>query len=240
MKLNSNKTILLLLAVALGLTILSTAVTMSKLSELKVGYNVFTGAAIDTASGISTLTIQQSTSVTNNHPTINFGSGFVNGTCSVCNMDSNGIFNATCCVNFNSTNNRGFLIENTGNINISVNYTCSGSCNGTSFVNGTNPGFQLKLTANSAAGQTGEQGTTDTVVSCGNSPGLNFTTYKEVSNNGEWLCGTNLTNNTFDQLSFEASNDAFVVDLNVSIPEDALSGGLQKTATFTFNALATG
>jgi hypothetical protein len=232
----SNKTIIALLAFTLVLTVTSTSITVNNLNKIKGGL-LITGGAVDTASGISTLTIQQSTSISNNHPTINFGAGNVNGTCNFCQMDSNGIFNATCCVGFNSSNNRGFLIENTGNTNISVNYTCVGSCNGTYFVNGSSssPGFEIRTTANSVASQAGEQSSADSIAACG-SAGVNLTVYSNVSNDGDWLCG----NSTDYTLSFDATNDAFVADLNVSIPEDALSGGSQKTATFTFNALTTG
>ena len=138
------------------------------------------------------------------------------------------------------TNNKGFLLENTGNTNLSVNYTCVGNCTGVLFVGGgTNPKFEIKTTANSVGGptQTGETSTADTVASCVGFGfnGYNFTTYKDVSANGDWLCG----NNTNFPLDFTDTQDAFVVDLNVSVPVDAPTGS-QKSAIFTFNALATG
>jgi len=246
----SNKFIFMILAITLVLATAGTIVNVGKMYGLnQLG---LTGAATSSDTGTSTITIAQSTSITNNHATLQFGSGFVNSSCTVCNMDSNGSANYECCGTFNRTNNLGFLLENTGNINLSINYTCSGSCTAAAFIGGTSPAFQIKATNNSNAGQSGEVSTADTLGVCdgdggaaggnptggscsGGNCGLNFTIYKSVTAGGDWLCG----NSTNFPLSFTDVKDAFVVDLNVSIPADA-STGSEKTATFTFNALATG
>ncbi len=232
----SNKNIFAILVVTLMITVVGTAVNMSKI----YGFSYFglTGAATSSDTGNATITISQSTSITNNFDTIQFGSGFVNSTCTVCYMDSNGVITAGCCGTFNRTNNKGFLLENTGNINLSVNYTCAGNCTGALFVGGgTNPKFELKATNNFAASQAGETSTADTVASCVGFQfaGYNFTTYKDISAGGDWLCG----NSTNFPLDFTDTQDAFVVDLNVSVPVDAPTSS-QKSAVFTFNALATG
>ena len=232
----SNKTIFAVLAVTLMITVVGTAVNMGKIYGFD--YLGLTGAATASDTGNATITISQSTSITNNFDTIQFGSGFVNSTCTVCYMDSNAIITAGCCGTFNMSNNKGFLLENTGNINLSVNYTCAGNCTGNLFVGGgTNPRFEIKSTNNFAAAQAGETSTADTVASCVGFQfaGYNFTTYRNISAGGDWLCG----NNTNFPLDFTDIQDAFVVDLNVSVPVDAPTGS-QKSAVFTFNALATG
>lgn len=232
----SNKTIFAILAVTLVITLTGTFVNMSRLYGL--GYLGLSGAAVATDAGNATITISQSTAITNNFDFIQFGSGFVNASCSICYMDTNGVITAGCCGTFNQSNNLGFLLENTGNINLSVNYTCSGSCTAATFVGGTSPAFQIRATNNSAAGQAGEIGAADTAGSCNEEffRGLNITNYSvSVAAAGHWLCG----NGSIFPLNFVNSADAFVVDLNVSVPVDAPPKAVQN-ASFVFNALATG
>ena len=231
----SNKIIFVILAVALFISLSGTFVNLSRM----YGYGIdLTGAATAADSGNATITISQSTSITNNFDFIQFGSGFVNTSCTVCVMDTNGVITAGCCGTFNQSNNLGFLLENTGNVNLSVNYTCTGSCTAAQFIGGTNPAFQIKATNNSFAGQTGEAGTADTTGSCNNQffSGFNITNYSvSVTTAGHWLCG----NGSVFPLDYVDTKDAFVVDLNVSVPSDAPAGG-PRNATFVFNALATG
>ncbi|MBU0470405.1 MAG: hypothetical protein KKA62_03220 [Nanoarchaeota archaeon] len=229
----SNKTIVALLAVALVVTVLGTVVSVNKLGELSGKFNLLSGAATTSASGLSNLTISQSTSITNQFSAIEFGSGYVTVP-GPCVIDSNGVVNGSgnYCVGFNNPSS-GFLLENTGNVNLSVNYTCSGSCTAASFIGGTSPVFQIWATDNLAAGQAGEN-VADTVASCANGPFS--TTPAAVSAAGTWLCG----NSSDYSLDSTDAQDAFVVDLNVSIPADAPTGSGVQTATFTFNALATG
>lgn len=231
----SNKTIFAILAVTLVIALSGTFVNLSRLYDLGLG---LTGAATSSAGGNATITISQSTSITNNFRNIQFGSGFVNSSCTACNMDSNGGFSTVCCGTFNQSNNLGFLLENTGNINLSVNYTCAGSCTAATFIGGTGPNFQIRTTNNSFAAQAGEIGGTDTTGSCWESffTGLNLTNnYTNITAAGHWLCG----NGSIFALDFTDAKDAFVIDLNVSVPSDAPTGTL-KAANFTFNALATG
>ncbi len=238
----SNKNIFVILAVTLIITVTGTFFNLSKIYDLN--YLGLTGAATSTDQGNATITITQQTSITNNFNDIQFGSGFVNASCTVCVMDSNGTRTAGCCGTFNMTNSLGFLLENTGNINLSVNYTCAGNCTAAQFIGGTNPAFQIRVTDNFNAGQSGEVGATDTVASCQGgrnsqgTAGLNITSYIAVTAAGDYLCGN--TTATGYQLSFLNTQDAFVVDLNVSVPDDAPVGTGQKITYFTFNALATG
>src|SRR3989344_7372179 len=106
----SNKTIFAILALTLVITITGTFVNLGKIYDL--GHLSLTGAATSSAGGNATITISQSTSITNNFRTIQFGSGFVNSSCSVCSMDSNGGITAACCGTFKQSNNLGFLFEN--------------------------------------------------------------------------------------------------------------------------------
>jgi len=234
----SNKTIFAILAVTLIITVTGTFVNLSKMYDL--GFLGLTGAAVSTDQGNATITITQQTSITNNFNDIQFGSGFVNASCTACVMDSNGTrASVGCCGTFNMSNSLGFLLENTGNINLSLNYTCAGNCTAAQFIGGTSPAFQIRADTNFNSGQSGEVGALDTSASCGGGTTnglLNLSSYTAVTAAGDFICG----NSTTYPLGFTNSNDAIVIDLNVSVPDSAPVGTGQKITYFTFNALATG
>ncbi|HLC89261.1 MAG TPA: hypothetical protein VJG49_04465 [Candidatus Nanoarchaeia archaeon] len=227
-----NKPVLTLLIVALALTVIGMLVSLDKLT----GWEFFlTGAATNTSTGTSNLTITTLTSISNQYSTINFGSGYVSPSCTNCTMDSNGTFSSACCIGGFASLTSGFLLENTGNLNLSVNYSCSGGCNATGFIGGTSPLFQLITSSNNIAAQSGETGAADSSASCGGT--LNITTYTNITANGDWLCG-NAT--TLYWLDYTDSKDAFVVDIKLLIPSDATGGRGQQNATFTFTGQSSG
>ena len=256
----TNKVIVLLLGVALFITLIGTGINIAKLLQLSPGG--ITSAASTVIGGNASITITSQTKITNTgNATIAFGSGYVNGSgaCQYCRMDSNAIVdNDTCCASFNRLNT-GFLLENTGNENLSVNWSCSGNCTGADFV-GINGELELKVTANSIAGQTGEVGNADSTASCkgveGTSAGSfpngawNITngstsatryplaTYVGITTTATagWLCG----NTTHYPLEPTDSADAAVVDMNVSIVMGTAGSGYGSTAKFTFTALSSG
>lgn len=234
----SNKTIFVILTVTLAITLAGTLVNIDKMYDF--GHLGLTGAAVSNDQGNATITITQQTSIANNFNDIQFGSGFVNASCTACVMDSNGTrASVGCCGTFNMTNSFGFLLENTGNINLSLNYTCTGNCTAAQFIGGTNASFQIRATTNFNSAQSGEVGILDTSASCGGGTTnglLNLSTYTNVTAAGDFICG----NSTTYPLSFLNNLDAIVIDLNVSVPEDAPVASGQKITYFTFNALATG
>lgn len=252
----SNTTITILLVIALALTLTGSFLSLSTLAPFKNAYLSLTGAATTSASGTSTLTISSSTSITNNVASIAFGSGYTNASgCAddLCKMDSNGQHNQSgrCCVGFTNVTS-GFLLENTGNINISVNYSCDGSCTAAEFIGGTAPNFSMRVFSTFLSNQSGGAAA-DTTASCTGffdrifngwniSAGGLITAntpegrYIEIgSNQNRTLCG----NTSHFALNFADSSDEAVIDINVSIPADAPTGA-QKTATFTFNAISSG
>ena len=272
----SNKVIAALLMVALVLAIGTTFLSLSKITNLTYPFEIITGAASASGTGYTNLTITSTTSLTNQNAQINFGSGRVNSTCSYCVMDSNGVNNSMysngsnfgnpdgrCCVGFSGAV-LGFLLENTGNTNLSLGYTCAGNCTHVLFIGGTrgsgiNAGLEIKATANSVAGQTGEEGGTDSAASCAGGGiiyrdvGFNLTNstsytnptadgkygggvYAPLMNTGHWLCG-NSTSYPFD---FTNTQDAAVIDINVTIPGDAVGTSVQSSFTLTFNGTSSG
>ncbi len=174
------------MAVAVVLLLLSTAAGFYKLNK---AFNLITGAP-SFSTGETNITVSAVTSLSlsgGNGTMLSFGSGYVNGTCNWCQMDTNGI-NASgfangsnhssgnpaiapCCVSF-TVPSAGFLLENTGNQNLSVGYTCTGNCTFASYLGGVRTGYikgtglEIKVTPNSVASQSGEEGATDTAQSC--------------------------------------------------------------------------
>ncbi len=242
----SNKTIAVLLVIALAITISGTFVSIYKLVSLP-GYNFFTGGVtLNTTTGSSTITVRSITQITNQVSTIAFGSGYVNDSCSYCYIDSNvGINggNVSCCVSFTNVT-RGFLIENTGNFNVTLNFTCTGSCNSSSFVNGTKPWFQFQMTnvSDPAAGSSKQNTSGDTVLdtrgSCNNGAelGWNYSNWNNMSYGAD-LCGT--SGSTAYGFTYNSTADAVIMDLLVGIPEDSRAG-IQQTANLTFNGVSAG
>ena len=163
----SNNIVVGLLVVALVLTITSTVVSLQKLSVLEGSFSLLTGAATTTASGDSNITITSVTSIKNHNASLGFGSGNINATCDYCQIIMEGSVidafsngtnvakmntqaNINCCVGFTIPGN-GFIIENIGNTNLSVGYTCSeldgetnaaGNCTFNHFIGGTIPSSQ--------------------------------------------------------------------------------------------------
>ena len=182
----SNKTMVLLLALALFITVASTVFTLQRFNSFDQTFSVITGAP-SFSFGDTNITISSVTSLSlqtgGNGTAISFGTGFVNGSCNACILDSNGISSnmfgngsntsqsnqAVCCVSF-TVPTSGFLLENTGNTNLSVGYTCTGNCTFASFLGGVRwpgqGGLEIKVTSNNVAAQSGEDGGTDTAASC--------------------------------------------------------------------------
>lgn len=238
----SNKTIAVLLVIALAITISGTFVSVNKLVGLR-GYDFLTGAAVNTTTGSSSITVRSITQITNRVSTIAFGTGYVNDTCNYCYIDSgNGTApgNGSCCVSFNNVTG-GFFIENTGNFNVTLNFTCTGSCNSSSFVNGTKPWFQFRMTNSSdlRGKMNNSDSVNDTRSSCvgnGSKVGWNYSDWNNMSYGAD-LCGT--SGSADYGFTYNSTADAVVMDLLVGIPEDSRAG-IQQAANLTFNGVSAG
>lgn len=226
----SNKTIFFLLVAALIITVIGTGVSVFKVAD---GNFLITGAVTDT--GTTSVTVTSTTSITNRVPRLNFGSGYVNSSVDNCSLLSDGNSDDfTTCVSFSNVT-QGFLIENTGNTNVTLNWTCAGNCTAANLIGGTNPRFEIRMTAGSlAADQSNQQGANDTKATCAGN--LLGTTFADVSSAGGFICG----NGSTYPFPFNNSADAVLIDYNLTLPEDATAGGGQKNATFTFTGTASG
>src|SRR3989344_7048806 len=242
----SNRSIVYLLVIAMAITLASTVLNVSKLGYLG---NMITGAATNTSVGTATLTVTSQTAVTMRVSSIAFGSGFVNTTSAVCTYcqssteSGHASGNESCCSRFNNVT-AGFLVENTGNENVTLNVTCSGSCTAATFINGTSPLFQFKIVNSSDGASTGKtsnnsrDSTTDTTSSCSSGDGgWNYSSYTTMAASTFDLCGTN--GSTEYYFGAQPTRNAMIMDILVQIPSDAITGSA-KTATLTFAAASSG
>src|SRR3989344_2200530 len=242
----SNRSIVYLLVIAMAITLASTVLNVSKLGYLG---NMITGAATNTSVGTATLTVTSQTAVTMRVSSIAFGSGFVNTTSAVCTYcqssteSGHASGNESCCSRFNTVT-AGFLVENTGNENVTLNDTCSGSCTAATFINGTSPLFQFKIVNSSDGASTGKtsnnsrDSTTDTTSSCSSGDGgWNYSSYTTMAASTFDLCGTN--GSTEYYFGAQPTRNAMIMDILVQIPSDAITGSA-KTATLTFAAASSG
>ena len=132
----SNRTIAILLVATLAVYLGGTFISLNRLGRM--GY-VSTGLATSEAdTGNVTLRIASQTAIAWQSSTIEWGSGYVDGSCSNCTMhvntSSNRVgapndgFDRTCCVSFNWSN-ESLLLKNTGNqvvslqLNVTNNHT---------------------------------------------------------------------------------------------------------------------
>ena len=215
----SNKTLAVVVSVSVAIFLIGVLLSV----QSKQGLTGITGLATTNQTGTAQLTVTSATELTNQVSSINWGSGFVNASHTNCTMDSEGTLGLGC-VTFSSQSS-GFLLENTGNTNLSVNYTSDSTA--ATFIGGTTPLFRLKASPNSVESQSGESSATDTVTSCNNT--WTPSSYTDVTTAGAFLCGTS----TSYPLSSEAAQDAVVIDITVLIPENAPAAA--KSAVLTFN-----
>ena len=245
----SPKTMIVFLVIALIFTLTSTFLNIHKISFFN---NLVTGQATNTTVGTATLTVSSATALSLKVSSIAFGSGFVNTTtaaCTYCNTDTEfgpTSGNDSCCGQFNNVT-AGFLVENTGNENVTLNFTCAGSCTAAAFINGTSPSFQFKIT-NATNGIYGGKGkgsnstgdsVNDTLPSCGSGNGssFNYSSWTNMGASSFNLCGKDGTTEYY--FGSAGVRDAFVMDLKIQIPSDALTSSVQ-TATITFAAASAG
>ena len=247
-----------LLVVALLLTLAGTVMIIDAINGR---YSLFTAAGTANASFANTsLTVSTVTAITFaiNADNFTFGQGYVNASCTgQCVMSTNGVQNQTvngsftassgCCTGWDSIQ-RGLLIENTGNINVSINFTCTspnanGNCSASGFIGGSNPVMQIRFIPNSQRGQTGEYGATDTFPACHTYTIVSGTTTQSFANitmanfsesnlnrTPAGVCG----NTTAFPLNYDNTMDALVADLNITIGSDAI----RQNGTFTLNISA--
>jgi hypothetical protein len=190
--------------------ILIIAIVVVALALFNLTFNLtkFTGYVSDT--GDVNLTVETATSINFSNSAINWGAGKVNVGETNATLDTEGSVDKG---NW-TTVTTGLIIENIGNINVSIDLKTGK--NASSFIGGTGPGYSWKIQNNE----------TD---SCSH----NETTLEDVYNT------TSLTDiRACGNFSHEADNNQIVIDINITVPSDSLKGARTDTITATATASA--
>ncbi len=223
----SNKTIVALLAIALVVTVVGTIVSVSKLGDMGGKYALLSGAAT-TGSGVTEMTISGTTSivVTDSAGGINFGTGYVNASCtagsawiasdgegSLCWLNTSGLIPAAV--------NDNHIVNNDGNGGIILTAAFAAINNAESFLCEADNGCQSTTAAVSIKSEV-NAGDTATCVSG------HQTLYTPILTNG----GKNTVTLCTNMLS-ESTEDDLEINYNVTLPSDMPQGAKQQTVTYT-------
>ena len=165
--------------------------------------------------GTANLTVSSTVSIVFRNNSIDFGAGTVNDTSSGtdnCTMDTANGKTAITCLTFVSQSS-GFKVENNGNVNLTLSASFDKAA--AAFIGSTSntPVFTMKVSNSETS-------------ACANLNGT-FTSYANVPTAATIVCNTT----SFD---FADTSDLFLLDVNISIPEDAPGG--TKTTTLTVTA----
>lgn len=211
----TNKTLAILLVAAVAVSLFGIVMTLNKVSSI-------TGYATSAKTGTATLNVSSTTSIAIKQSAINFGSGTINtsGGYTSCTLYVNGTQSAPTrsvqtpnCIGFTSTSSAiPFVIENDGNVNVSV--VVKSNATVAQFIGGSGTGghpvaeFQFMALNNETN-------------SC--ATGLN-NTWSNISTSDVNICS---------QLFWDGT-DTIAVGLRLLIPDDAIATGTrQATITFT-------
>ena len=154
---------------------------------------------------------------------VDFGTGNVNATVGNCSVSTIPNWANEGCISFSKVNN-GFTVENDGNTNLSIDL--QSNVTGATFIGVTGPKFLWNVTVNESNSCYNVSNGRDNVVE------PNTSTFCASDDNSTAAnCGSNFESvstsykNVCPRLRYETPNDALNIDINVSIPSNAPSGG---------------
>lgn len=244
----SNKTIVVLLAIALIVTVVGTIISVSKLGDLGGKYKtigVLSGALTDT--GTTNLSVAGTISIKISDANLDFGSGYYNTTCTsgFSTLVTNGTSVAAgvkqgqnisyvCWVNssglpFNNTAYDAHHIENNGttlfNLTFDVSTGCGGPCTSAeTFLCEATDGCS-SLSAQVKTKFSIQENGFNTCTGGANMSSVTVLSHDGANDNPVYdLCTT---------VEFADSNDELLVDFNLTLPSDAPSGPKTLTVTYT-------
>ena len=232
----SNKTLVSLLIVAIAISLIGTWVSVSKLGNLRI-----TGLQTSnqtTEQGTAQIQVLSAAIIALRINTVNFGSGQINGSApgiQYCHLRSDGnlivpgntfngddYYKSTYCDGFTETDpnvnydNETFVLENAGNIKIS-NVTMTSSkgeagFKGSSYFDDPYAEYKFKIIDEGSAC---DQGTTDYESA-----------FHSFSTSPLPVCYN---------FTYEDANDAFAVQINITLSEESKPASFTDTITFTAN-----
>lgn len=221
----SNKTLAVLLIVAIALSLGGTLVSLNRLSSVVRGPSITGFASSSSSSGSTNVTILTTASLRFSLNNLDFGIGLVNtsGGNQVCTMasgDPTGVKDASDkCVNFTAAADLDNLeLENDGNLNLSVNFTSDADA--AEFLGGPSglQKFMFKVAANGS--ETGACGIIGTPNWVDITTGVNMP-----------IC--NATGTNTGGLGFAPLQNSIDLLINITIPSDSLRVGSNMRVNLT-------
>jgi len=200
-----NNLLLGLAVVAVVVSIIAAGVTYSSIDDLSTRFTALV------SQGTINLTVETLAIINFTNNAINFSSGRVNSDSSAASLITTGSGSIT---NGNWTAQGGLIIENIGNVNVSLNLT--GAKTAAQFIGGTSPAYEWNVSGPGACFN--QNGASES--------GLNINTFHSVNT-------TVADSEKCRVFRFEAAVDEIRIDFNLTIPDDSSTGVLTDTITAT-------
>ncbi len=221
----SNKVVIGLLVAVIIVSLAGVFVSIMKLQAP----SSVTGFASATGTGQVNLTVIQSTNINWTTALLDFGTGSVRAGFPNCTLNTNESNNTASCSGFTGRAGVPLVIENIGNMNISLNLSFDKTA--ATMIGGTSPSFEFKV----AYGEPGSclNSTGGTGVDAGNK-------YQNRSFGAGPVTPQNFTTVNASQQYYicpivppTQSNDTINVTLKIVIPADSFTGNMTATITAT-------
>ena len=204
MKSENDNLLLIAAVVAVIVSLIAGGITYFSISNLA-------GRISGYATGQANLTVESSAAINLTTSFISWGSGRVNSDkalAQLTTLETNNVTNG----NWTLAQSGGLRIENIGNVNVTLNLSAGKTA--ANFIGGTNPGYQWNISNVEAN-------------SCLNNSG------KQVVVSNLWAGSSTTTATICDPFQFASGTDFIRIDLNLTIPENSLTGALTDTLTIT-------
>lgn len=227
----SNKTIMVLLAITLMITVVGTIVSVSKLTQLGDRYGILTGATVDnrTQTGTTTLTLAGTAGIKMDDGTVNFGSGYVKAghSYAILRSDYTNVYrgditqgNWTNWINTTEVTDFNMTVSNNGTIFLELNITSETDAHAEAWLctgdvcTSDDARLQVKAVNHEASSCTASGGIQSAYTDL-----LTHDSKVDVT-----LC---------DEFDYDSSSDEIDILFNATIPKDAGTGAHVLTVTFT-------
>lgn len=207
----SNRTLAYFLIAAIVISLAGTIISLNKLGRVTVTGAITTGnATLVIVTNASIKFVTGTDTCTNDASSVNWGSGYTTGTCSMTTITSESL--PTLCANFSNQAGCPLFIENDGNVNLSVNLNASQ--NGTDLFGTTGTLYTYSL-----RWKVSNNGTSDCQVGLKQNE-----TFIEVNKTNPQICS---------DFGYITGDDTLKVDMNVSFGDQATKGAKTSILTVT-------
>jgi hypothetical protein len=207
---NEEKVFLVLAVVAVGVSLVASGLLYFSIS------NLFTKITAFVTTGEVNLTVETLAQINFTRDSVNFLSGRVNSDRSNASLNTSG---AGSVSGGNWTADNGLVIENIGNVNVTLNL--SGTKTAAAFIGGTNPKYRWNISsdASSCGNKSGKFAATGGALG-----GLEFGNIHNVNTSTVLKCFV---------YRFENNNDGVLIDFFLEISDDSSTGALGDVITAT-------